>query len=450
MFKNLTDNFSKILDKMRSTGTLSESQINDSMRDIRIALLEADVSLPVIKSFIENVKSKAKDAEIIKSVSPAQMMVKIINDELVNILSAKEGNSEINCDVAPPANILLVGLQGSGKTTASAKLALHLKRKNKKVLLVSLDIYRPAAQEQLEILAKNIGVDSLEIIKSQSALDIVSRAVKEAKLGLYDVVIYDSAGRLHIDQEMIKEVKEVQKTLNPAETLLTIDSMMGQDAVTVAENFNQSLALSGIVISRLDGDAKGGAALSVCYNTGKPIKFLSVGEKVEDFEIPDPKRIASRILDMGDIVSLVEKAKDLIDQKEAEENAARLQKGQFNLNDYISQLKMIKKMGGFGGIMKMIPGISKMAGKLSSAGFDESFITYQEAIVLSMTPKERKNPALLNASRKKRIATGSGTTVQQVNTLMKQYTQISTMIKKTAKMDKKSLMRGGMFNKFFS
>ena len=448
MFKSLTNNLTKIFDKIRSTGTLSQAQIEESMRDIRIALLEADVSLPVIKEFIDNIKIKAHGAEIVKSVSPGQMMVKIIHDELVLLLSSEDNTSQLNLNTPPPANILLVGLQGSGKTTASAKLALKLKQQNKKVLLVSLDIYRPAAQEQLAILAKSIEVDSLAIINGEKPLDITKRAIAEAKLSLYDVVIYDSAGRLHIDNEMIDEVKSVKEMIKPIETLLVIDSMMGQDAITVASAFNQALEVSGVILSRIDGDAKGGAALSVKSSIKKPIKFLSTGEKLADFENFDPARIASRILDMGDIVSLVEKASSLIDQQEAQKAAEKMKKGNFDLNDYIAQIKMIRKLGGFGSIMKMIPGVSKITSQLSGTQDNDKLLNQQEAIVLSMTKKERKNPDILNASRKKRIATGSGTNVQQVNMLIKQYMQIRVMIKKASQMNQRSFLSS--FGKFFS
>ncbi|MGC0372219.1 MAG: hypothetical protein DGJ47_000927 [Rickettsiaceae bacterium] len=449
MFKSLTQNLTKIFDKIRSTGVLTEEQINSAMRDIRIALLEADVSLPVIKTIISQIKDKAKGQEIVKSVSPGQMVIKIINDELVKILAPTPEESELNLNATPPANILVVGLQGSGKTTSSAKLALKLKAQNKKVLLVSLDTYRPAAQEQLAILAQDIGVDSLDIISKQKPLEITKRAMKEAALSLYDVVIYDSAGRLHIDDEMISEVSDIKSVIKPTETLLVIDSMIGQDAVTVAKTFNQRLEVSGLILSRIDGDSRGGAALSAREVTGKPIKFLSTGEKPGDFELFDAKRIVSRILDMGDIVSLVEKAKEVIDEDEAKKTAAKIKKGNFDLNDYISQLKMIRKMGGMGGMMKMIPGISKMAGKIDESKVNDKLLVHQEAIVLSMTTKERVKPAILNASRKKRVAFGSGTTVQQVNSLIKQYTQINNMMKKASKMNPKSLMRSGI-GKLFS
>lgn len=449
MFQTLTQSLTKIFDKIKGTGALTEDQIDSAMRDIRVALLEADVALPVVREFIAKVKEKAKGQEVIKSVSPAQMVIKIINDEMVNFLAPNENESKLNLSSTPPANLLIVGLQGSGKTTASAKIALKLKNQNKKVLLVSLDTYRPAAQDQLEVLANDIDVDSLPIIKEQKPLEITKRAMSESKLLGYDVVIYDSAGRLHIDDEMIEEVASVKKMVNPTETLLVIDSMIGQDAVTVASTFEEKLNISGVVLSRIDGDSRGGAALSVRHVTGKPIKFLSTGEKPKDFEEFDAKRITSRILDMGDVVSFVEKAASVIDQKEAEKSAARLKKGKFDLNDYISQIKTIRKLGGFGSMMSMLPGVSKFADKLGSGADGDKMLNVQEAIVLSMTKKERRNPDLLNASRKKRIANGSGTTVQQVNMLLKQFKQISTMMKKASKMDPKSLMRSGI-GKLFS
>lgn len=449
MFQTLTQSFTKIFDKIKGTGALTEDQIDSAMRDIRVALLEADVALPVVREFIANVREKAKGQEVIKSVSPAQMVIKIINDEMVNFLAPNVDESKLNLTSTPPANLLIVGLQGSGKTTASAKLALKLKNQNKKVLLVSLDTYRPAAQEQLEVLAKDIGVESLPIIREQKPLEITKRAMSESKLLGFDVVIYDSAGRLHIDDEMIEEVVSVKKMVNPTETLLVIDSMIGQDAITVASTFEEKLNISGVILSRIDGDSRGGAALSVRHVTGKPIKFLSTGEKPADFEKFDAERITSRILDMGDVVSFVEKAASVIDQAEAEKSAARLKKGKFDLNDYISQIKTIRKMGGFGSMMSMLPGVSKFANKLGNGSDSDKMLNAQEAIVLSMTKKERRNPDLLNASRKKRVASGSGTSVPQVNTLLKQFKQISTMMKKASKMDQKSLMRSGI-GKLFS
>jgi len=449
MFKTLTQNLTKIFDNIRRSGTLSVEQIDNTMRDIRIALLEADVALPVVKDFIARIKEKATGQEIIKSVSPGQMVIKIIHDEIINILSSDPNETILQLKSEPPVNILMVGLQGSGKTTFSAKLALKLKNQNKKVLLVSLDVYRPAAQEQLNILSKSIEVDSLPIISSERPIEITKRAVKESRLSGYDVVIYDTAGRLHIDDEMINEVLVVKDLIKPTETLLVVDSMVGQDAVIIASNFDQKINLTGVILSRIDGDSRGGAALSIKYVTGKPIKFLSVGEKLSDIEEFNPERLASRILDMGDVVSFVEKATNLIDQEEADKTAARLKKGKFDLNDYLSQIKNIRKMGGFGSIMSMLPGIGKMMDKIKESQFNEKLLSYQEAIILSMTKKERKNPDILNAARRKRIADGSGTSVQKVNVLLKQFKQISDLMKKTSKMDSKSLMRSSV-GKFFS
>lgn len=449
MFQTLTQNLTKIFDKIKGAGALTEAHIDSAMRDIRIALLEADVALPMVRAFISEVSEKAKGVEVVKSVSPAQMVIKIINDEMIRLLQPDENESKINLQSVPPVNLLIVGLQGSGKTTASAKLALKLKNQGKKVLLVSLDTYRPAAQDQLEILAKSIEVDSLPIIKEQLPIAITERAMTAAKLSGYDVVIYDTAGRLHIDDDMINEAIKVKSLVKPTETFLVMDAMIGQDAVNVASNFNHKLDITGVILSRIDGDSKGGAALSVRYITGKPIKFLSTGEKPDEFEEFDAKRIASRILDMGDVVSFVERAASVIDRSEAEKTAAKLKKGQFDLDDYISQIKMIKKMGGLGSMMNFLPGISKLSDKIGDLSSGEKALVSQMAIVNSMTKKERKNPDILNASRKKRVATGSGTTVQQVNILLKQFKQISTTMKKVSRMNPKTLLRSGI-GKLFS
>lgn len=449
MFQALTQNLTKIFDKIKSTGALTEAHIDTAMRDIRIALLEADVALPVVRAFISEVSEKAKGVEVVKSVSPAQMVIKIINDEIIRLLQPDENESKINLQSVPPVNLLIVGLQGSGKTTASAKLALKLKNQGKKVLLVSLDTYRPAAQDQLEVLAKSIEVDSLPIVKEQLPIAITERAIAAAKLSGYDVVIYDTAGRLHIDDDMINEAIKIKSLVKPTETFLVMDAMIGQDAVNIASSFNQQLDITGVILSRIDGDSKGGAALSIRYITGKPLKFLSTGEKPDAFEEFDAKKIASRILDMGDVVSFVEKAASVIDRSEAEKTTAKIKKGQFDLDDYVSQIKMIKKMGGLGGMMNFLPGMSKLSGKIADISSGEKNLLSQIAIVNSMTKKERKNPEILNASRKKRVATGSGTTVQQVNILLKQFKQISTTMKKVSRMDPKTLLRSGI-GKLFS
>ncbi|MCC8417601.1 MAG: signal recognition particle protein [Rickettsia endosymbiont of Bryobia graminum] len=444
MFQTLTQNLTKIFDRLTRSGALSEEQINETMRDIRIALLEADVALPVVKDFIAEVKSKALGQEIIKSVSPGQMVINIIHKELINILSSSKEETSLQLKSIPPVNILMVGLQGSGKTTASAKLALKLKNQNKKVLLVSLDTYRPAAQEQLTILGKSIDIDCLSVITGQNPIDITRRALHESKLSAYDIVIYDTAGRLQIDGLMMEEALNIKNLILPTETILVVDAMTGQDSVIIANNFNQKLGITGVILSRVDGDSKGGAALSIKHVTNKPIKFLSTGEKLADLEEFDPERIASRILDMGDIVAFVEKAAGVIDRQEAERTAAKLKKGRFDLEDYLNQIKSIKKLGGFGNMLSMLPGINKIMDKVDQSKLNSKIIDHQVAIILSMTKKERKNPDLLNASRRKRIADGSGTSVQKINTLLKQFQQISGFMKKASNMDQKSLMRGGL------
>lgn len=449
MFKTLTQNLTRIFDQIMSSGALSLDQIDKAMRDVRIALLESDVALPVVKSFIAEVKQKALGQEIIKSISPGQMIIKIIHEEMINLLESDENSRKLNLNIKPPANLLMLGLQGSGKTTASAKLALFLKNQNKKVLLVSVDTYRPAAQEQLTILANSIKVDALPIISNEKPLEITKRALAHAKISLYDVVIYDTAGRLQVNQDMMEEARQIKNLVNPSETLLVIDSMTGQDAVITASKFNEELQVSGLILSRIDGDAKGGAALSVKYVTQKPIKFLSSGEKLTDLESFDPKRIASRILDMGDILSFVEKAAAIVDKEAAEKTAAKLKKGKFDLNDYLEQMRSIKKLGGFGSILNILPGSNKIMDQIDQSKLHSNIIEQQVAIILSMTLKERKNPDILNASRRKRIAEGAGVTVQKVNVLLKQFKQISEIMKKASKMNPKNLMRQGL-GKLFS
>jgi len=447
MFQSLSNNFSKIFDRLRSGGTLTESQIDQAMVDVRLALLEADVSLPVVKDFISSVREKAIGQNVIKSITPGQMVVKIIHDELLSLLGSSEEDRKLNLKAKPPVGIMMVGLQGSGKTTTSAKLALYLNGQNKRILLVSLDTYRPAAQQQLEILAKSADLSCLPIIQGQNPLEITKRALVEARLGGYDVVIYDTAGRLHIDEDMMKELVRVKELTEPTEILLVADSMTGQDAVNVATQFDGQLGITGVVLTRIDGDSRGGAALSIKYVTKKPIKFLGAGEKLSALEEFHPERLAGRILDMGDVVSLVEKASEVMDQEAAAKAAERLKKGLFNLNDYLSQIRGIKKMGGFKDIIGMLPGVGRMTEKIDIAK-NESMIGRQEAVILSMTKKERRKPELINASRRKRIADGSGTSVQEVNKLLKQFQQISDMIKKTSRMDQKSLMRSGLSKLF--
>lgn len=444
MFQTLTKNLTNVFNRLKGYGNLTEAHIDEAMKDVRVALIEADVSLEVVKSFTHAVKERAKGAEVIKSVTPGQMVVKIFNDELVKMLSSPKEEMELNLKSTPPANILMIGLQGGGKTTSSAKLALKLKNAGKKVLLVSLDTYRPAAQEQLKIIADSNGIDSVDIVDGQMPLDITTRAMSLAKLSGYDVVIYDSAGRLHIDEAMISELKEVKKLIKPTETMFVADAMIGQDSVNVAKSFNDSLGITGVILTRIDGDARGGAALSIKYIVGKPIKFLGVGEKITDLDSFQPDRIASRILGMGDIVSLVEEASEIFDKEDAEKTLKKMQKGQFSLEDYLSQIRALTKMGGISKVMNMMPGMSGMMSKIDPSKMDDKIIVHQEAIILSMTRKERIKPDILNASRKIRVAAGSGRSVQEVNKLLKQYMKMRDMMKKMGKMNPQSLMRAGL------
>lgn len=447
MFENLGDNLGRIFDKLKGKGFLSEDDVNAAMREVRIALLEADVALPVVKDFINKVKEKAIGAEVLKSVSPSHMVVKIVQDHLEAMLGSEA--SELNLAVSPPAILMMVGLQGSGKTTSSAKIALRLKEKqHKKVLLASLDVARPAAQEQLAVLAEQAKVSSLPIIAGESPLAITKRALEAGRLGGYDVVILDTAGRLHIDDMLMEELEGIRQLSEPIETLLVADSLTGQDAVNVAKSFHERLGLTGIVLTRIDGDGRGGAALSMRAITGCPIKFLGAGEKLSELEEFHPSRIASRILGMGDIVSLVERAAENINQQEAEKLAQKIKKGNFDLDDLAAQLKTIRKMGGVGGMMGMLPGIAKLKSKMNEAQMDESIIGRQEAIISSMTKGERRFSKTINASRKRRIATGAGVTVQDVNRLLKQHQDMATMMKKLGKMDKKSMMRSGLGSLF--
>lgn len=438
MFGSLTKNLTNIFDKLRGRGLINEEVVNEVSREIRIALLEADVALPVVKEFINKVKDKALGQEVIKSITPGQMVVKIISDELAEVL--KSDDSELSLACQPPAVIMMLGLQGSGKTTSTAKLGLRLQSKRKKrVLLASLDVYRPAAQEQLSTLAKQISVDCLPIIPEERPLNITKRALDTAKKGVYDVLILDTAGRLHTDQTMMDELVEIAKLAKPVERLLVADALTGQDAVRIASEFNTMMDITGIILTRLDGDAKGGAALSMRHITQKPIKFMGLGERPSDFEEFDAQRIASRILDMGDVVGLVEKAQEMMDEKSAQELTAKLQRGQFNMDDLLQQLKSVKKLGGVGKLMGMIPGFEKIKSQLAGGALDENTFVKTQAIIQSMTRTERRNPDLINASRKRRIATGSGTRVEDVNRLLKQYLTMSKMMKKFSRMDPKDM-----------
>ncbi len=432
MFAGLSDRLSGIFDKLTRRGILTETAVDETMREIKIALLEADVALPVVKDFIAKVKEKAVGEQIVKSVSPAQMVTKIVSDELIALLG---DGGELKLSTYPAASdvILMVGLQGAGKTTTAGKLAVRLKKNGKKVLLASLDIYRPAAMEQLAELGQKNDLDVLEIIKGQKPEEIAHRALQESKSGLYDVLILDTAGRLHIDEDMMNEVERVRDISNPKETLLTVDAMMGQDAVHVAKEFSEKIGITGVVLTRIDGDARGGAALSMRSVTGQPIKFLGVGEKADALEVFDAKRIADRILGMGDVVGLVETAMEKVNQEEAEKTAMRMMEGRFDLNDLLSQLRQINNLGDIKGVMKMIPGLSKFRDKIDSADINNKSIKHQEAIILSMTPYERKHPDVLKASRKQRIANGAGVSVMEVNRLLKQYDQMATVMKQFKK-----------------
>ena len=397
------------------------------MREIRVALLEADVALPVVKDFVARVKEEARGEKLVRSIQPGQLVVKIVHDELVKLLGAEDGG--LNLNVVPPAVILMAGLQGAGKTTSSAKLAKML-GKNRKVLLASLDVYRPAAQEQLEQLARQIGGHSLPIVNGEKPLAITGRALDVAKKGGFDVLILDSAGRLHIDDALMEELQAVKKLASPAETLLVADAMMGQDACNVAREFNEKLGVTGIVLTRIDGSSRAGAALSMRMIAGVPVKYLGTGEKTDEMEEFHADRIAGRILGQGDVVSLVERAIEKVDREEADKMAARMMKGKFDLEDLLSQLRQIQKLGSLGGIMGMIPGLSKFKNQIADAGIGDALIKKQEAIILSMTKAERKNPDIIKASRKKRIAAGSGVEVHDVNKLLKQYEQMASMMKK--------------------
>lgn len=442
MFDSLTDRLGGIFDKLKKRGALKEADVDEALREVRVALLEADVALSVVKDFIEAVREKAVGQDVIRSVTPGQMVVKVVNDELISTLGA-EGN-ELNLIGTPPVAILMVGLQGSGKTTTSAKLGLRLtKRDKKKVLMASLDVYRPAAQQQLATLGEQTDVRVLQSVFGEQPIAIAKRAMQVGRQEGMDIVILDTAGRLHIDQELMAEVAQVRDIAKPVETLLVTDAMTGQDAVNVAREFNEKVGITGIALTRVDGDARGGAALSMRAITGAPIKLMGTGEKMENLELFQAERIAGSILGMGDVVGLVEKASEVVDQEEAEAMAKKMMKGQFTLEDMAQQLGQIKKMGSLEGLLGMMPGAQKVKQQMAGANIDDKLIGRQEAIIRSMTKKERQNPKVLNGSRRRRIAEGSGTTVQDVNRVLKQFKQMSLMMKKAGKMGAKGMMRGG-------
>jgi len=443
MFENLTQRLGDVFDRLTRRGALSEADVDAAMREVRVALLEADVALPVVKDFIDKVKAKAIGETVIKSVTPGQMVVKIVHDHLVETLGAESAG--LSLQATPPVPILMVGLQGSGKTTTTAKIAMRLtNRERKRVLMASLDTRRPAAMQQLAVLGEQTGVDTLNIVPGEPPLAIAKRAVVTAKLGGYDVLLLDTAGRLHVDDDLMCEVADVRDATSPAETLLVADAMTGQDAVNVAQNFKDRVGLTGIVLTRVDGDARGGAALSMRAVTGCPIKLLGVGEKLDALEDFHPSRVAGRILGMGDVVSLVEKAAETIERDEAEKLAAKMEKGNFDLNDLSQQLKQLQKMGGLGGVMGLLPGVGKIQKQLSQANIDERILKRQQAIISSMTREERKKPELIKASRKQRIANGSGVSVADVNKLLKQHMEMQRMMKQMKKLGQKGLMRQGL------
>jgi len=450
MFENLTNKFEEIFSSLKKAPSLDEKQVDEGLRNIRQALLEADVSLSVAKEFVKNIKPKALGQEIIRSTSPGQMVVKIVHDELVKLLG--ESNSEINLNAVPPVPIMLVGLQGSGKTTTTAKLAKFLeKNKKKKIMMVSLDVYRPAAQEQLQTLGEQNNILTLPAIKGQLPADICRRALSAATLNGADVILFDTAGRTQIDLQMMSEIKEIENIIKPSEVILVADSLTGQVAAEVAKEFKNTVNVSGIILTRADGDGRGGAAVSMKFVSQVPIKFLGIGEKIENFEVFHPDRIANRILGMGDIVSLVEKAAEDLGQENIEKAEENLKKGNFSMQDYLTQLRQMKKMGGIEGLMSFMPGVSKIKSQMDKAGIDEKIVTQNEAIILSMTKKERENPKIIDGSRRKRIANGSGTDVATINKLLKQFRMMSEMMKKMSKGNLKGMSDKGippeLFNK---
>lgn len=433
MFDALSNRLGDVFDRLRGRGALSEADISAAMREVRVALLEADVALEVVKSFIDKVRERAVGNEVTRSVTPGQQVIKIVNDNLIEVLGTEPAWIELNA--VPPVPIMMVGLQGGGKTTSTAKIAARLtKRDKKKVLMASLDVARPAAREQLKVLGEQIDVATLPMAQGETALSIAKRALTAARLQGFDVVMLDTAGRVTVDQQLMNEIREIRDVVKPVETLLVADALTGQDAVTTAKNFHENLGISGIILTRMDGDSRGGAALSMRSVTGVPIKCVGTGEKVEDLEDFNPERVAGRILGMGDVVGLVEKAAETIEAEDAERLAAKMQKGQFDLDDMLSQLQQVSKMGGLGGLMSMLPGIGKLQKQMAGAGVDDQSIKRQAAIIQSMTKKERKNPKILNASRKKRVAAGSGTSAQEINRLLKQHMEMGRMMKKMGKM----------------
>jgi signal recognition particle subunit SRP54 len=447
MFESLSIKLGSVFDKLRGRGALVEADVDAALREVRVALLEADVALQVVKDFVAGVKLEAIGQQVVRSVTPGQMVVKIVNDKLVETLGSTA--VELNLRATPPVAILMLGLQGSGKTTTSAKLAKRLAQKDrKKVLLASLDVRRPAAQEQLAVLGRQVEVETLPIVAGQDPVAIAKRAMDVGRNEGYDIVILDTAGRLSIDDELMAEAASVRDAVGPTESLLVVDALTGQDAVNTATQFNARLGVTGIVMTRVDGDQRGGAALSMRAVTGKPIKFVGLGEKMDALDVFYPDRIAGRILGMGDIVGLVEKAQENVAAEDAEKLARKLKSGEFDFNDMLSQLEQLRKMGGLGGVVNMLPSVQKMKAQMANANIDEKVVGRQTAIIRAMTKKERRDSKLLNGSRKRRIATGSGTSVEEVNRLVKQFMEMSRVMKQMGKLGQKGMMRTGIANLF--
>ena len=443
MFDSLAGRLGEVFENLKRRGALSSSDVDAALRDVRVALLEADVALPVVRNFINKVKSEAVGEKVLKSVTPGQMVVKVVHDALIEILGSED--AKIQTPLNPPGAFLIVGLQGSGKTTTCAKISKFLiKKNNSKVLMASLDVARPAAQEQLKILGDQAGIKTLPVIDGQPPKEITKRAMQAGSLGGYDAVVLDTAGRLAIDEALMAELGSVHAEAKPIETLLVADSMTGQDAIITAEQFNKRLNLTGIILTRVDGDSRGGAALSMKATAGCPIKFIGTGEKLDALETFHPERIAGRILGMGDVVSLVERVSESVEEEKAEKIAAKAKKGLMDFNDMAEQLRQVPNIGGLSGLMGMLPGIGKIKQQINNANVDEKTIVHQQAMIQSMTPQERLRPKIIQASRKRRIAAGAGTTVQEVNKLLKQLITLNKMMKKMGKMGQKGLSRHGL------
>ena len=446
MFDSLSDRLGTVFDRLRGRGALTEADVRTAMREVRVALLEADVALPVVRSFVNSITAKAVGADVLRSVTPGQQVVKIVNDALIEMLGAQA--SELELEVAPPVVVMMVGLQGSGKTTTTAKIAKRVtERDRKKVLMASLDVNRPAAQEQLAVLGNQISVATLPIVAGQQPVEIARRAMNAARLQGYDVLMLDTAGRLHVDQALMDEMRAVSRAAAPTETLLVVDALTGQDAVNVAKSFTDQVSLTGVVLTRMDGDARGGAALSMRAVTGKPIKFVGTGEKLDGLDVFHPSRVAGRILGMGDVVSLVERAAESIQVEDAEAMAAKLEKGKFDLDDLRMQLKQMQNMGGLGALAGMIPGMKKAQAAMASGAVSDKMLVHMDAIIGSMTPRERARPELLQAKRKIRVAKGAGMTVQDVNKLLKMHQDMAGAMKKLKKMGGMKALMGMMGGK---